>query len=196
MLIVTSNDSSGEETGCMGNRPEERKRMVKAALEEAGFRSVVVSTPDVDLALAECVHSKELLSFLEHAWSNWSSLWIASKNNRGYLVPYGVTQKDSDEPPGLVPCYVAPRDGLQRASKTVIGGFSSISFFFFFSVLFFFPAIAMFGLDRETPITHLTYSQLCLDMAILRNCIDHVCSGAQPSVLYAQVTRKTNQSGG
>ncbi len=52
----------------------------------------------------------------------------------------------------------------------------------------------MFGLDRETPITSLTYSQLCLDMAIVRRCIDHVCSN-ENAVVYAQVTHPGHHSG-
>ena len=47
----------------------------------------------------------------------------------------------------------------------------------------------MFGLDRETPITARTYDQLCLDMAIVRECIERICSAPPdqtPTVLYAQ----------
>ncbi len=82
MIIVTSCDNTHDESGVMGNRPEERKRLVKAALEEAGFKSVIVSNPEPNLDLAQCVHSKELLSFLKTAWSEWEHLWKSTVPSR------------------------------------------------------------------------------------------------------------------
>ncbi len=84
--------------------------------------------------------------------------------------------------PALVPCYVAPRDGLQRASETVIG------------------ALAVYALDRETPVTRFTRSQLRYDMAVVRECVDRLVASvgekrAAPAVLYAQVTHPGHHSG-
>jgi hypothetical protein len=68
------------------NRPEERKRMVKAALEENGFKTHLVSQPEEDLSLARCVHSDELLNFLATSWNDWQKLWKEMKGNRGWFV--------------------------------------------------------------------------------------------------------------
>ncbi len=180
MQIVSCVDDEVD-TGVMGNHPEKRKRMVKSALEGAGFAVVRVTSPEADLSLATCVHSEELVAFLASAWQRWEDLWKTQEGNRGYLEPFGV-KTGSGEVPALVPCYVAPKDGLQRASNTVIG------------------ALAMFALDRETPITCLTADQLRFDMAVVRECVERVTKSSQqqdasPTVLYAQVTHPGHHSG-
>jgi acetoin utilization deacetylase AcuC-like enzyme len=198
MLIVSCADDQAD-SGVMGNQPERRKRMVRSALQDAGFQAIDVTVPEADLSLASCVHSPGLLGFLDSAWERWEQLWTSQAGNRGYLEPFGVaagvtsdTARTSGAPevPALVPCYVAPRDGLQRPSATVIG------------------ALAVFALDRETPITRHTRSQLCFDMAVVRECVDRIVASAtamtgeeknnnhaSPALLYAQVTHPGHHSG-
>jgi acetoin utilization deacetylase AcuC-like enzyme len=202
MLIVSCADDQAD-SGVMGNQPERRKRMVRSALQGAGFQAIDVSVPEADLSLASCVHSPGLLGFLDSAWERWEQLWTSQAGNRGYLEPFGVaagvtsstTTRTSNAPevPALVPCYVAPRDGLQRPSATVIG------------------ALAVYALDRETPITRHTRSQLCFDLAVVRECVERVVASAvtgeekknnnnnnnnaPPALLYAQVTHPGHHSG-
>ena len=99
--------------------------------------------------------------------------------HRGYLVPFGVDSSPGSVP-SLVPCYVAPRDGLQRPPSTVIG------------------ALAFFALDRETPIGPSTALQLRMDLAVVRRCCQLVLEAVaakSPVSLYCQVTHPGHHAG-
>lgn len=175
IVVFASNDLDGN-TGVMGNKPEQRKRLVLQTLKEAGFSSREVLRSDEDLSLARQVHDGQMVDFFENAWRDWEELWQQQQGNRSYLVPYGVNNTDSDDAPPLVPCYVAPHvDGVQRLPRTVIG------------------KLAFFALDRETPLTSHTLPSLRFDMSVLREAVDVALT--RRHVAYALCTHPGHHAG-
>ena len=77
--VLFWSESDERESGVMGNRPEERKRRVKAALLGAGFEAEQIAVPEPSLEFASEVHTPEMLAFLERAWGEWEKLWLGER---------------------------------------------------------------------------------------------------------------------
>src|SRR5689334_16445170 len=113
LVITAARDALAEgHSGSFGNQPEERKRLISAALALA--RSPDLDHRSVDraeefLALAEIVHSRDLLAFYERAWAEWSLLFRANRNNEAIkqiFAEYGDKKKDEETDPEFVPALV------------------------------------------------------------------------------------------
>jgi hypothetical protein len=71
MMLVVSSPMSGFSSGVFGNRPEERKRLVKKMFEENQFEMLDVEEEHPDLNYALVCHSADLLDFYMTAWTRW-----------------------------------------------------------------------------------------------------------------------------
>lgn len=120
-------------TGELGNKPEERKRLIQAALKNANrdqtLEFVLIQKPEQNLSLAECAHDKAMLDFFESAWIEWTQLFRMYPNQitkdifGGDTVPDDSTNKRKREdeevkpPPFVCKFGSAPRhDGTQDVS--------------------------------------------------------------------------------
>lgn len=160
------------------NRPRLRKNLIYSALikckqqQHESKSNVTVHKVSLSaepgpgsLALAECVHSTGLLSFLERAWREWNLL-VA----RGLADEYMGKNLDSRSVPDLsvfLPGQSAPRDHILTQS----GGGSK------------FPTlsrpgqsihsqICYYSMDRMTPIQADTLLDLASDLAVIQKSVE------------------------
>lgn len=176
-VVYSGHDlNTGTHSGVLGNKPEERKRLIVELLRGMPAGSCtwcMVSERQPDLAGALVAHTQGFVQFLSVAWTEWVALWEdPNVQDKGYLEPFCVS-KDSK---AFVPAYVAPRfDGLQREGRTVLG------------------RLAYYGLDRETPITENTLSTLCWDLAVVKSAVEAL--GPEHPLVYCPVTMPGHHSG-
>lgn len=176
-VVFAGNDlGNASDSGVFGNHPEQRKRLVQEKLKVLSHAKFHLVEPAADISLALCVHDEELVTYLKTAWDQWVAIWEENKSNRSFLELFGVPdtkEKNQGNVPSLVPLHIAPRGGLQRASKSILG------------------QAGYFAVDHETPITSGLVDQLRSDMGIIAKVVSMVekaVSKPEKCLIYAQVT--------
>lgn len=104
LVVYSEHDlASHDHSGVLGNAPEQRKRLVLAALRttptSCTFHACAAAEPDLTLALL--AHSQGLVTFLSNAWSEWEALWAAG-GEVDYLQPFAVSPNNRSFVPACV----------------------------------------------------------------------------------------------
>jgi acetoin utilization deacetylase AcuC-like enzyme len=187
VVVSASSDALVEgHTGLLGNKPEERKRLVLTALQNAGATCVFAEKVEETLKLAELVHDKAMLSFFEHAWREWETCVHATSQDNSFIlnvfgdlgdVPAAQWGSNRPVPPFVCKFGSAARhDGVQQTGTSVLS------------------KIAFYCVHAFTPICESTLPSLKWDLAVTKRAVDVVLSGVA-RVAYAQVIHPGHHAG-
>lgn len=173
-------------TGMVGNQPEDRKRLIKAALVPFEGTALTFYQPEsavANFSSAECVHDKGLLDFYEIAWKEWVEEY---KKNPSYLLMAAFSdtagktaeQLSEEVPPFVCKFGFAPRfDGTHDVSNA--------------SVL---SKIAYYSVHTFTPIHESTLGMLKWDLASDLLAANIVLEGKH-RVVYSQIVHGGHHAG-
>jgi len=178
-------------TGLLGNKPEERKRLVltalRSALEEGKKVSFqYVDTPEESLDFATCVHDKGLLDFYGCAWEEWCKAYRKYPNERMRRAFGDFGDLTPDQYGDRVPAFVCKfgfasrHDGIQDPCS-ILG------------------KIAYYSVHTFTPIHESTLPTLKWDLAVTRRAAEALLkadSNPEASkIIYTQITHPGHHAG-